>query len=389
MYPYCILGTNMRVTVREKKLKNNRISFYLDYYPPIIINGELSRREFLSLYASTKPKTEAEREAGKEARIIAELKRSQRQIELDRDRNALAFSKQKGDFIEFYHSIVNEKIKSTENPRSWIASLGYLEAFTNGKLAFAELTADFVGRYRDYLLNCNSYDINTIKGSYQRKNVKTLSPNSVKIYFTFFVSAIEKAVKKKYLRENPTEEAEPIKSVKVIKEFLTIDELRLLAKTKADIPDNLRRAVLFSCLTGLRFSDIERLKWSNVRENQKEPFLSFRMKKTGEPTNHPISMEARELLGARQDKDAQVFDGLKYSSYVNTLLERWTAKAGLDRRITFHCLRHSFASAQLNGGTATETIQLMLGHKDLATTKKYLHSLGRGKRAAADLISLK
>lgn len=382
----------MRITVREKKLKNNRLSLYLDFYPPILIDGKWSRREFLGLYVSVKPKTEAEREANKEARIIADLKRSERQISLDRDRNALAFAKKKkGSFLDFYRSIVDEKIKTKVNPRSWVASLNYLKLFTDNKCGFADVTADFIENFREFLLNSNSYDVNNKKAKYTRKtsNVRKLSANSAKIYFTFLLSVIEKAVKKRYINENPAIESETIKGVKPSKDFLTIDELRQLARTNTDIPDNLRRAALFSALTGLRFSDIERLKWSNVRENEDEPFLVFRIKKTDEPNVHPISPEAREVLGQRQDKDAQVFDGLKYSSYVNTLLEIWTTAAGIERRITFHCLRHSFASAQLNAGTSTETISEMLGHADLATTKKYLHSLGLGKRKAANLISLK
>jgi integrase len=191
------------------------------------------------------------------------------------------------------------------------------------------------------------------------------------------------------LNENPTLECQPIKIIKPQKEFLTIEELKLLAQTSADIPDNLRGAALFSSLTGLRFSDIERLNWSNVRESENEPFLVLRIKKTNEPVIHPISSGARELLGERRDKDSQVFEGLKYSPYLNALLEKWTLAAGIERRITFQAFRHTFASAQLNSGTSTETIQEMLGYADLATTKKYLHSLGLGKRKAANVISLK
>jgi integrase len=241
---------------------------------------------------------------------------------------------------------VEEKIKIVVNPTSWQASLGHLETFTGGKCRFSDLTTDFVEKYRSYL-NCTAFNVR--KGKYERRagKVKKLSPNSAKIYFSFFVSAIEKAFKKKYLNENPTIEIESINSVKSLREFLTVDELKAPAQTECKSPGYMKRGALFNAFSGLRFSDIEDLTWLNVRENAEEPFLVLRIRKTGEAVVHPISPEARELLGERKDKNTQVFEGLKYNPTINIWLEKWPLAAGIDRRITFHAFRHTFSSIQL------------------------------------------
>ena len=129
---------------------------------------------------------------------MADLKRSERQILLDRDPRALSsLAKKNGDFLEFYRSIVDEKTKTKVNPRSWSASFFYLELFTGGKCRFTDLTADFAEDYQNFLLNSHRYDINLNKpNGYNRKDSKKLSPNSARIYFGFFVSVIEKAVRK-------------------------------------------------------------------------------------------------------------------------------------------------------------------------------------------------
>ncbi|HLM62081.1 MAG TPA: hypothetical protein VK308_14840 [Pyrinomonadaceae bacterium] len=59
----------MKVNLREKKIKNGKRSFYLDFYPAIVANGKNTRREFLSLYVYEKPKTELERDHNKETRL--------------------------------------------------------------------------------------------------------------------------------------------------------------------------------------------------------------------------------------------------------------------------------------------------------------------------------
>lgn len=302
----------------------------------------------------------------------AEFRKTERQKLLNENPNVNILTKNVKDFISYFENFVAEKVKKVKSSSVWKAALMQLKNFTGGKLLFIDVTADFAQRFQDYL----RFDAE-------------LSQNSARLYFRLFSSAVLKAVKRKEIPLNPLADIETIPAFKASKEFLTIEELQVLAKTETTIPDVIRRAALFSSLTGLRFIDIQRLKWSNVRKTEDDILLVLRIKKTDDPTIHYISQEALNLLGEQRNPDDLVFENLIYTSTLNGFLNEWTTAAGIDRKITFHCFRHSFASAHLRSGTSIEDISELLTHSNIATTQIYLHSLGHRKRKLAGKISLK
>ena len=88
-------------------------------------------------------------------------------------------------------------------------------------------------------------------------------PKTIKIYFEVLIFVIRKAIKDKILTENPVASVSlpKLKKNRII--YLEVDELKLLVKT--DCKDaELKRAFIFSCLTGLRWSDVYKLKWSEI-----------------------------------------------------------------------------------------------------------------------------
>src|SRR5690606_16877600 len=99
---------------------------------------------------------------------------------------------------------------------------------------------------------------------------------------------------------------EPIKQQETRREFLTVKELQSLIKTDC-IDKVLKKAFLFSALTGLRFSDIEKLKGNEVRSDSTGYYLTFTQQKTKGVENHYISKQAYELLGDFKKDDSQVF----------------------------------------------------------------------------------
>jgi integrase len=384
----------MKVNLREKKLKNGRRSLYLDFYPPVIADGIQTRREFLSLYIFEKPKTELERAHNKETRLLAETIRSKRQLDLQANPHGFISRRRKNaDFLDFFRKLINQKQShSAAAIATWEAILNHLTDFCGGSCTFAQVDASFVERFRDYLLTCEPHKTKTGKPSAPRKPPKklTLSRNTAKSYFNRFTSIVRKAREENYLSSDPTAKIESIKGETPTREFLTIEELRILAQTVCDIPDNLRRAALFSALTGLRHSDIENLTWANVRCNsENDTVLHFKIKKTGERLVLPISEEARELLGTAGNPAAQVFKDLKYDSMTLVYIERWTTAAGITRRVGFHAFRRTFATAQITLGTDLYTIQKMLGHSSVQQTQIYAHLLDAKKKEAANKISLK
>src|ERR1041385_202252 len=114
--------------------------------------------------------------------------------------------------------------------------------------------------------------------------------------------------------------------------------------------------------------------------------IVFKQKKTKQQEYLPITEQARELLGERGIPEERVFTGLKYSAYVNVELQRWVMKAGITKRITFHCARHTHATLLLSNGVDIYTVSKLLGHKQISTTQIYGKIIDQKKIEAINLL---
>jgi integrase len=100
-------------------------------------------------------------------------------------------------------------------------------------------------------------------------------------------------------------------------------------------------AALFSALTGIRHCDIQKLKWSEVEMFNGNYRLNFTQQKTKGVEYMPISEQAFQLCGERQDGDLLVFAGLPAPSWINRPIKRWVEAAGIKKHISFHMRSHS------------------------------------------------
>lgn len=150
----------------------------------------------------------------------------------------------------------------------------------------------------------------------------------------------------------------------------------------------LKRASLFSALTGLRHCDIQKLKWSEVEEFNGGYRLNFTQQKTKGVEYMPISEQAYQLCGERKDGEKLVFAGLPDPSWINRPIKKWVAEAGITKHITYHCFRHSYATLQLAGGTDIYTVSKMLGHTNVRTTQIYAKVVDAKKEEATKTIKL-
>ncbi len=375
----------IKVKLREKPIKGDRMSLYLDFYPaiPHPETGELTRREFLGMYIYEKPKNPVEKEHNKGTRLIAEQIRQKRDNALNKPEIYTAMEREqikaleRGEksFLEYYTKLARKR--SGSNHDNWKSSYAYLERFTNGKLKFSEVTESFCNDYREYLLKAKSH-----------RNSEPLSQNSALGYFNKFKAALKQAYKEGMFSFNVNERIDGIKPAETRRQFLTLDELNSLVKTECESP-LLKRAALFSALTGLRHSDIMNLKWSQVEHIKGQGYyLHFSQQKTKGVESHPMSDQAYSLLGEPRQPHQQVFDGLVYSAYLNKKLKSWVLNAGIKKDITFHCFRHTYATLQLSLGTDIYTVSKMLGHRELKTTQVYAKIIDQTKRKAADIIKL-
>lgn len=371
----------MKVTLREKPIKNNKISLYLDFYPAIVHpeTGKDTRRDFLGLYLFDKPRTELDRQHNKETRLLAQNICAKRQLEVQAGNYGFLIKKKVAiDFLDYFKKQASaEKAKNKGSRNNWNSAYQHLYNFSNGRLSADEVTPDFCKAFRDYLT--------TAKALNAHKSEKRIAHNSAKGYFVIFGTALNRAIDDKLFATNPNDTVKGLTRKETQREFLTLTELQSLAKTDCDLPF-LKRAALFSALTGLRYSDVAKLVWSEVYDDLSGPYVRFKQQKTEGAETLPLNDTARTLLGEREE--GVIFPDLLYSSWQNQKLSEWSYRAGVKRRITFHAFRHTFATLQLMEGTDLYTISKLLGHRNITTTQIYAKIVDKQKRNAVNRLSI-
>ncbi len=375
-----------KVKLREKKISGKRQSLYLDFYPaiPHPKTGEPTRREFLGMYLIDKAKNTIDKQHNKETLQLAEQIRQKRENYLNKPEIYTGYEKEQlkikeqgeQNFVAYFKSLADKRKAS--NYDNWVSAYNYLETFTKGKLKFADLNEKFCNDFKEYLLTTKS----------NKSSKTTLAQNSVVSYFNKLKAAIKQAYKDGYLNTDLNGKIQTVKQAETQRNFLTIEELNSLVKTECNNP-LLKRAAIFSALTGLRFSDIKNLVWGELEYIEGNGyFIKFKQQKTKGVEMMPISEQAYGLLGERKEPTDKVFEGLNYSAYENRHLAKWIGLAGIEKDITFHCFRHTFATLQLSKGTDIYTVSKMLGHRELKATQIYAKIIDKTKREAADKIKL-
>lgn len=359
------------VRLREKKMKSGDSSLYLDIY----WNGERSY-EFLKLYIKAKPKTTVEKQQNKQTWELANTIKSQRIVDLQHTEHGYtAKAKRKAKLLIYFEQLARKKKDSEGNRGNWLSTYKHLANYASESTTFSDVDNKFVEGFKEYLVTAPI-------GRGSRK----LSKNSAYSYFNKFRAGLKQAVRDNVIKTNPSEGVTGIKQPEPHREFLTFEELQKIAQTDCEVPI-MKRAFLFSCLTGLRWSDIQKLVWENLRSDDKGNwYLKFQQKKTEGQELQPISQQARQLLGEEGKSEERVFKGLKYSAWNNSRLQQWIHKAGINKMITFHCARHTYATLQLSLGSDIYTVSKLLGHRELRTTQIYAKVIDDQKRKAADLI---
>lgn len=359
------------VTLRLRDRRNGTQSLFLDFYPgyrdPETM--ELKRRHSLGLYIYKFPKNQTQRDYNAAVMERAEAIRCKVFIEVLNERyDFFSKDKLKASFLDYF------KEQITKNRDKCEASYKHFQNFCDGKCTFEDIDLQFCKKFREYLLKAKSII-----------HDKDLSQNTASAYWNVFKSILSSAFMERKIRDNLADLLENIPCVATTKNSLTLEEVRKLYSTTCDIPA-MRKAVVFSCLSGLRLSDILNLKWENIRTySNGEFYLDFICQKTKRQTIVPISKEAYELVLPKTDNN--VFYGFKREMAYNELGE-WLKENGIEKHITFHCFRHTYASLQIELGTDMYTVQHLLNHKNINTTQIYTAHADPKTREAASRITL-
>jgi integrase len=370
----------MNITLKKKKLQNGKYSLYLEYYKGSTVNLEGKRVhlrdfEYLKLYPHQDPKTVNEKKENKEIDTLSEQILSIRKAEYFQGKFDIKnTAKSKRLFLDYFMEKTEEKIDSPKNYGNWTATSLHLKRCISSNLTFEEVDENFVKKVRLYF----DKDAKT-------KSKLPLSLNSKYSYFNKFKAALRAAFDDGYTSINYSAKVKSFEQAESQREYLTFQELQQLVQTDCKY-EVLKRAFIFSCLVGLRWSDINTLVWSEVRDEGDISKVNFRQEKTDGVEYLYISNQARALLQTRQSPVDRVFKGLKYSAVYNNEIVRWCNRAGISKHITFHSARHTNAVLLLENGADIYTVSKRLGHREIRTTAIYAKIVDQKMKEASNLI---
>ena len=379
------------VRIRFKQLSNGNQSIYLDYYTGDVIRkenyvGGKRKYEFLKLYLI--PERTREDKAKNEVTLaLAKAIQSKRIVEVQNDAHGFQnTNKSRVNLLDYLENIGKQSAEqgSRNYARTVLNTVRALKLFRGDYIAFRDVDKEFLSEFTDYLRQmpkASKYGVLKTGGR--------LSANSVVSYYGTLRTAINRAYKEGIITVNPTKEfdfASKVRQEPSRREYLTIDELKTLINTECR-HEIVKRAFLFSCLCGLRVSDIRKLKWCDLQRSGGRVRIEITMQKTKEPLYLPISDEALKWLPERGEaSDSDFIFPLTHEGTVNDTLQHWAKVAGITKHISFHVARHTHATMMLTLGADLYTVSKLLGHKNIATTQIYAKIVDKKKEEAIGLI---
>ena len=368
------------IRLRQRRTPSGLISLYLDIY----LNGKRSY-EYLKMYLVPEKSREA-KDKNRETLRLADAIRAKRIVELRNGqygfRSGFATNTR---FFDYYRSLCENRLgsESRGNWGNWYSCLHHLKKYEKREsITFEEITHEWVQGFKDYL----EHEAVAWSHDYRKRlKDKPLARNSKMSYFNKLRACINQAYEERIIPVNPLRGIDGFKAEEGKRMYLTIEEVQKLAETPCDYP-KIKTAFLFSCLTGLRRSDVLRLRWGDVHQQGECTRIICKQKKTQGQEYLDITAEAADLMGERGKPEDNVFTDIHSPTCTNTAIKVWVARAGIDKEITFHCARHTFATMMLDLGTDIYTVSKLLGHRKLETTQIYAKVLDKKKQEAVARI---
>lgn len=372
-----------------KVLSDGRESLFLDFYLgyDMAVSSKTgkeykrvnNKREYLSLYLWQAPRTPMERQQNKEVLELAKKIRFERGQELLESAEGYRLKKEKDiNFLDWM----------------W----AYYEAYTKADKRHIKRAHDC---FVDFLNDTPMYSKHAkrIKPERIDKGMMTAFTEYLQHRFNGegphtlyarFKKIIKAAVEKDVMRKNPCDGV-VIKTDDgaLKKDVLSMDEVQQLIDThyKGENPD-IRRAFLFCLYAGLRWCDVKDLTFANVDFSNR--LLRFEQNKTKGHSSAsnvvtPLNDWLLELIG-EGNRDEVIFPLPSHTMCLKAL-RHWVKRAGIDKHITWHCARHSFAVNILNNGANIKTVASLLGHSGLRHTEKYTRAVDSLKTDAINSLT--
>jgi integrase len=353
----------MSVKLRKRKNADGTTSLRLD----IFHNGE-RKIETLKHLQLSKNSTLIDRERNKQKLQQAEEIAVSRAAELQAtDYSMITDAGRKTIVVDWMQNYVdNYKKKDKRNMAGALKKfILFLKQERKTGLTFGSLTPLLIEDFIEYLESVS-------KGE------------GASSYYNRFKKMVKQSYRKNLLKNNPVDKVEKkLKGKAAKKDILTLDEIKKLAATSTESSE-VRRAFLFSCVTGLRWIDVKNLKWSSINLEHKE--MNVSQSKTGENVATPLNNTAIKLLQEAGEKEDSVFI-LPSANGANKTVKAWVKRAGIDKKITWHNARHSFGTNLIYNDVDVLTASKLLGHTSMKHTQRYVKASQEMKEAATDKLN--
>lgn len=361
------------IRIRFKAIANGNKSIYLDCYQ----NGKRTY-EFLKLYLIPEI-DEAAKVQNQNTMQAANAIKAQRMIELANGQagikaNPMLAKMKLTDWMQVYQKSLirdNKTFGSAINN-----TIRMLDVYRVGVL-LKDVDKAFCIGFIDYIRN-----------KYRTSTDKQLSAVYVANLTRALSCALNKAVRDGMITQNPLHTLSATEKPQIPpskREFLTVEEVKRLIATDCEIPI-VKRAFLFACFCGLRYSDVEALTWGMISTDNGRLVCNIMMKKTKDQLYLPLSKEAEMWMPQRGDaKPTDKVFSLPSESCVYKYLKLWVEAAGITKPISFHCSRHTFATMMISLGADLYTVSKLLGHTNIKVTEVYAKLVNKRKFEAVDL----
>ncbi|MDT0642265.1 site-specific integrase [Zunongwangia sp. F363] len=216
--------------------------------------------------------------------------------------------------------------------------------------------------------------------------------NSALKYLSYLKKIVRMAFANGWMEKDPFYNFK-LKTESIDREFLTKEEIIKIMEKDFTTPriENVRDVFLFSCNTGLAYSDVEKLTADNIVKGiDGSLWIKIKRTKTKSLSSIPLLPIAQKLIEKYKDVENPkgtlfpVYSNQRMNSYLKEIAERCEIK----KNLTFHMARHTFATTvTLTNGVPIESVSKMLGHRSLKTTQHYAKILD--EKLSEDMNSLK
>lgn len=304
------------------------------------------------------------------------------------------------DLFEYTDKYIEQLFKDGKHAtyKKYKSVIKKLRFYTNEKtLPIKSISLEFIKGYEDYLMNYLGNNRNTTT-----VNLKTLAKLVGDIYRNFDMDETGNPFRRMKFKREQTERT-----------YLEIDEIRKIQDLKIKLQSPLydaRELFLFECYTGIRISDILTLKWRNVTNKN----ITIRMRKTEKELTVPLHDQIKAILEKRRKiiennggqilPDNYVFNVLKVdvdnvtaqdtlnaissaTAIINKQLKRIAEKVGIEKNLSTHVGRHSFATMLVTGDVNLTVIKELLGHSDVKVTQVYAQVTPQKKEEAIEILN--